>query len=81
MIITIEHIPTQSTWVMYIKNLEYGIKNMNDIFKRDTDAGISFYSKSTCNYVHISPAIANECVFYLVSESEEDKQQMKEYFE
>ena len=54
---------------------------MNDIFKRDTDAGISFYSKSTCNYVHISPTIAKECVFYLVSESEEDKQQMKEYFE
>ena len=79
--ITIEHIPTQSTWVMSIKNLEYGIKNMNDIFKRDTNTGISFYSKELCNYVHISPVIANECVFYLVSESEEDKQQMKEYFE
>lgn len=79
--ITVEHIPTQSTWVMPIKNLEYGIKNMNDIFKRDTNIGISFYSKELCNYVHISPVIANECVFYLVSESEEDKQQMKEYFE
>ena len=79
--ITIEHIPTQSTWVMHIKNLEHGIKNMNDIFNRDTNTGISFYSKELCNYVHISPAIANECVFYLVSESEEDKQQMKEYFD
>ena len=79
--ITVEHIPTQSTWVMPIKNLEHGIKNMNDIFKRDTNIGISFYSKELCNYVHISPVIANECVFYLVSESEEDKQQMKEYFE
>ena len=79
--ITVEHIPTQSTWAMPIKNLEYGIKNMNDIFKRDTNTGFSFYSKELCNYVHISPVIANECVFYLVSESEEDKQQMKEYFE
>ena len=79
--ITVEHIPTQNTWVMYIKNLEYGIKNMNDIFKRDTNTGFSFYSKELCNYVHISPAIASECEFYLVSESEEDKQQMKEYFE
>ncbi len=79
--ITIEHIPTQSTWVMHVKNLEHGIKSINNTFKRDTDTGISFYSKELCNYVHISPVIANECVFYLVSESEEDKQQMKEYFE
>ena len=79
--ITVEHIPTQSTWVMSVKNLEYGIKNMSDIFKRDTGTGISFYSKKTCNYVHISPAIAKECVFYLVSESEEEMQRMREYFE
>ena len=79
--ITIEHIPTQNTWAMPVKNIEYGIKNMGDIFKRDTDTGISFYSKETCNYVHISPAIAKECVFYLASETEEEIQQMKEYFE
>ena len=79
--ITIEHIHSQCTWGMPVKNLEYGIKNMNDIFKRDTNIGISFYSKELCNYVHISPVIANECVFYLASETEEEMQQMKEYFE
>jgi hypothetical protein len=79
--ITIKHIPTQNTWTMPVKNIEYGIKNMSDIFNRDTATGISFYSKETCNYVHISSAIAKECVFYLVSESEEEMQHMKEYFE
>lgn len=79
--ITIEHIPTQMTWVMPVKNIEHGIKNMNNIFKRDPDTGISFYSKETCNYVHISPDIAKECVFYMASESEEEMLHMKEYFE
>ena len=79
--ITIEHITTQNTWGMPIKNIEHGIKNMSDIFKRDTDIGVSFYSKELCSYVHISPAIAKECVFYLVSESEEEMLQMREYFE
>ncbi len=79
--ITIEHIPTQNTWAKSVKNIEHGIKNMSDIFNRDTDTGISFYSKKTCNYVHIAPAIAKECVFYLVPKSEEEMQQMKEYFE
>lgn len=79
--ITIEHIPTQNTWAMSVKDVETGLNNMELLKNRESTSGFSFYSKHTSNYVNISAKIANECVFYLVSESKDEMQQMKEYFE
>ena len=79
--ITIEHIPTQYTWAMSVKDLKSGVNKIYTLRDRDSTAGISFYSAKTSNHICLPAKIANECVFYLVSESEEEMQQMKEYFE
>lgn len=79
--ITIEHIPTNNFWVMSVKDIETGLHNMEFLKNRESTRSFSFYSKHTSNYINISAKIANECAFYLVSESEEEMQQMKEHFE
>lgn len=79
--ITIEHIPTQTTWAMSVKDIDTGLNNMELLKNRESTSGFSFYSKHASNYVNISAKIANECVFYLVSESDDEIQQMKEHFE
>ena len=79
--ITIEHIPTNNFWVMSVKDIETGLNNMELLKNRESTRSFSFYSKHASNYVNIPAKIANECVFYLVSESEDEMQQMKEHFE
>lgn len=79
--ITIEHIPTNNFWVMSVKDIETGLNKMKLLKNRESTCNFSFYSKHAGNYVNIPAKIANECVFYLVSESEEEMQQMKEHFE
>ena len=79
--ITIEHIPTQMTWAMSVSDIETGLQNMETLKNRASVAGFSFYSSKICNHICIPAKIANECVYYLVSESSEEIEQMKEYFE
>ena len=79
--ITIEHLPTQNTWSMSVLDIDTGLKNMETLKNRESVAGFSFYSSKICNHIHIPAKIANECVYYLVSESSDEIEQMKEYFE